>query len=275
MWIRLRRTGGVAGIVTEATLDTADLDPGEARSVLAALADANLDARTAAAPPPPGPPRHVPLRPRGPPGIGDADGRAVRARHPGDAAAARRRARPPGGAGPPVMRAPSARHRILPPYLLHRMVEEGDAEVRAAALATLRIDARVRIARAESAARRGVQPREPITFARIGGSPQRTIYDQDHSTSPRRPARSSRAEGQDPVADTRGQPGLRRPRRHLRCTTGSCSCATRSTARACRSLGLRPLRDELRQRVLGQRRPHVLRRRRRRRSSPRRRRAST
>ena len=56
MCIRLRRTGGIAGIVTEATLDTADLEPGEARNVLTALADANLDAQTAAAPPPPGPP---------------------------------------------------------------------------------------------------------------------------------------------------------------------------------------------------------------------------
>jgi hypothetical protein len=56
VWIRLRRTGGIAGMVTEATLDTADLEPGEARSVLAALADANLDAQSAAAPPPPGPP---------------------------------------------------------------------------------------------------------------------------------------------------------------------------------------------------------------------------
>ena len=99
------------------------------------------------------------------------------------------------------MRAPSARHRILPPYLLHRMVEEGDAEVRAAALATLRIDARVRIARAESAARRGVQPREPITFARIGGSVERTIYDQHHSTV-QTPGEVVRTEGQDPVADT-------------------------------------------------------------------------
>jgi hypothetical protein len=56
VWIRLRRTGGVAGLVTEATLDTADLDPGEARSVLAALAGADLDTHAAAAPPPPGPP---------------------------------------------------------------------------------------------------------------------------------------------------------------------------------------------------------------------------
>jgi len=55
-WIRLRRTGGIAGLVTEATVDTADLDPGEARTVLAALAGADLDAHAAAAPPPPGPP---------------------------------------------------------------------------------------------------------------------------------------------------------------------------------------------------------------------------
>jgi hypothetical protein len=56
VWIRLRRTGGVAGIVTEATVDTADLDPGEAESVLSALSGVDLDAQAAAAPPPPGPP---------------------------------------------------------------------------------------------------------------------------------------------------------------------------------------------------------------------------
>ncbi|MCA1646600.1 MAG: hypothetical protein LC797_14460 [Chloroflexi bacterium] len=41
----------------------------------------------------------------------------------------------------------------------------------------------------------------PITFARIGGQPQQTIYDQQHSTN-QTPGRVARAEGQAPVADT-------------------------------------------------------------------------
>ncbi len=44
-------------------------------------------------------------------------------------------------------------HCILPPGLLHRLSREARAEVRAAALDTLAIDARFRLARAESAAR--------------------------------------------------------------------------------------------------------------------------
>jgi Zn-dependent metalloprotease len=99
------------------------------------------------------------------------------------------------------MPAPSVPHRILPPYLLYRMAERGDAEVRSTALATLAIDARFRVARAEGAARWGGIPREPITFARIGGSVQRTIYDQRHSTS-QTPGAVVRSEGQAPVADT-------------------------------------------------------------------------
>jgi len=93
-----------------------------------------------------------------------------------------------------------ARRGIMPPHLLHRIAEHGDAEARAAALATLAIDHRFRIARAEGAARCG-RATEPVTFARIGGTVQRTIYDQHHSTS-QTPGEVVRVEGQAPVGDT-------------------------------------------------------------------------
>jgi hypothetical protein len=53
--LRLRRTGGIAGIATEASLDTAELEPSEAQRLLDAL-DAAEDARTRAPEPPAGPP---------------------------------------------------------------------------------------------------------------------------------------------------------------------------------------------------------------------------
>jgi Emfourin len=58
--LRLRRTGGLAGLPVEAALDTADLDPGDAEPILAALDAAQLDAPEVAALQaaslPPGPP---------------------------------------------------------------------------------------------------------------------------------------------------------------------------------------------------------------------------
>src|SRR4051794_6850439 len=91
-------------------------------------------------------------------------------------------------------------HCILPPNLLRRLLRHGDAEVRAAAAETLALDHRFRIARAEAAARRGGKAAQPVTFARIGGTVQRTIYDQRHSTA-QRPGTVARVEGQAPVAD--------------------------------------------------------------------------
>src|SRR4051794_33520315 len=41
--LRLRRTGGIAGLPVEAALDTADLEPGEAEPILAALDAVPLD----------------------------------------------------------------------------------------------------------------------------------------------------------------------------------------------------------------------------------------
>jgi Zn-dependent metalloprotease len=92
-------------------------------------------------------------------------------------------------------------HCILPPGTLHRLSRSEDAEVRAAALDTLALDTRFRIARAETAARHGGRGARPVTFARVGGQPQRTIYDQKHSQA-QTPGAVARAEGQSPVSDT-------------------------------------------------------------------------
>jgi hypothetical protein len=53
--LRLRRTGGIAGVATEASLDTAELDQREAQRLLAAL-DAVEGAAGQPAGPPSGPP---------------------------------------------------------------------------------------------------------------------------------------------------------------------------------------------------------------------------
>src|SRR6266705_6054915 len=54
--LRLRRTGGLAGVATEAVIDTAQIDAGEAGEVLAALDAADLPALAGRPPPPPGAP---------------------------------------------------------------------------------------------------------------------------------------------------------------------------------------------------------------------------
>ena len=90
---------------------------------------------------------------------------------------------------------------IVPPHLLVRLAETGDAPTRSAALATLALDQQFRIARSESSARTGGRTVRPVTFARIGGLPQRTLYDQRHSQN-QTPGQAVRAEGQPAVADT-------------------------------------------------------------------------
>jgi Zn-dependent metalloprotease len=90
-------------------------------------------------------------------------------------------------------------HCILPPEILRKLAGHEQAHVRRAALETLALDTRFRLARAEAAAaRRGAA--RPVTFARIGGSPQRMIYDQDHGTS-QTPGQMVRGEGQDATSD--------------------------------------------------------------------------
>ena len=54
--LRLRRSGGFAGIATEAAIDTAELDPREAEPLLAALDAVDLRSLAERRPPPPGPP---------------------------------------------------------------------------------------------------------------------------------------------------------------------------------------------------------------------------
>jgi Zn-dependent metalloprotease len=92
-------------------------------------------------------------------------------------------------------------HCILPPDLLDQLARLGDELTRTAALDTLQLDALFRLTRAEMASRLGGRLARPITFARIGGQPQRTIYDQQHATT-QTPGWVARAEGQAPVQDT-------------------------------------------------------------------------
>jgi Zn-dependent metalloprotease len=99
---------------------------------------------------------------------------------------------------------------ILPPSLLDRLARSDDAALRAAALDALRLDARFRIARAESASRIGGRATAPVTFARIGGAVNRSIHDKDHGTT-QTLGRVVRAEGQpatDDVAATEAYDGL-------------------------------------------------------------------
>jgi Zn-dependent metalloprotease len=91
-------------------------------------------------------------------------------------------------------------HCILPPSLLHKLAANGSEEVRKTALETLALDHRFRLARAEAAARTGGRLMQPVTFARQGGKPQRTIYDQ-HEEEAQAPGTVARSEGQEPVED--------------------------------------------------------------------------
>jgi Zn-dependent metalloprotease len=89
---------------------------------------------------------------------------------------------------------------ILPPDLLDKLARATEEAVRNAALDTMALDQKFRLTRAEAAGRRGGRTMLPITFARIGGTKQRTIYDQQHHTT-QTPGKVVRAEGQRPVKD--------------------------------------------------------------------------
>jgi Zn-dependent metalloprotease len=91
-------------------------------------------------------------------------------------------------------------HCIVPPSILHKLARSGKPEVRAAALATLELDHKFRLARAETAARQGGRSAKPVTFSLIGGQPNRTIYDQQHDTI-QTPGKVVRREGQRPSSD--------------------------------------------------------------------------
>jgi Zn-dependent metalloprotease len=94
----------------------------------------------------------------------------------------------------------SSRACILAPRVLHRLAQSEDAELRRSAVETLSLDTQFRLARVESAARTGGRTARPVTFARIGGQPQRTIYDQQHGTA-QTLGKVVRTEGQSNVAD--------------------------------------------------------------------------
>src|SRR5262245_20003226 len=97
------------------------------------------------------------------------------------------------------MTARCAQHCILPPGLLRRLARSEDHAVRDAALASLALDGCFRLARAETVARLSPMPK-PVSFARIGGQPQRTIYDQ-HNSESQTPGDVIRSEGQGPCSD--------------------------------------------------------------------------
>jgi len=87
---------------------------------------------------------------------------------------------------------------ILPPDLLLTLSRDGTPEQRAAAMETLQLDHSFRLARAEAAVRQGVQPLRARSTA--GGTPQRKIYDQAHSTAST-PGTLKRSEGDAAVQD--------------------------------------------------------------------------
>ncbi len=89
---------------------------------------------------------------------------------------------------------------ILPPDLLLRVAKDASPELRLALLQSLSVDHTFRLQRAEVAGRQGIRPQAGIGAAPAGGSPNRTIYNQDHATT-NEPAKVVRKEGEPPVAD--------------------------------------------------------------------------
>ncbi len=90
---------------------------------------------------------------------------------------------------------------IVPPDLLVELARTAaDEDRRGALLSTLQLDHSFRLARAEAVARLGVRPPTAAVGRAAPGTPQRSIYDQNHSTSSS-PGTLVRAEGQPPVSD--------------------------------------------------------------------------
>jgi hypothetical protein len=71
---------------------------------------------------------------------------------------------------------------ILSPDLLYVRARESTDEHRSAILQTLELDQSFRLRRAELAARHVARPADALVEA-VGGRPNRSIYDQEHSTS--------------------------------------------------------------------------------------------
>jgi Zn-dependent metalloprotease len=88
---------------------------------------------------------------------------------------------------------------ILSPDLLHKLAREASDEHRATILATLELDQSFRLRRAELAARQVARPVGTLAVV-AGGTANRSIYNQGHSTS-YIPGTLVRKEGQGPVGD--------------------------------------------------------------------------
>ena len=88
---------------------------------------------------------------------------------------------------------------ILPPDLLRKLAREAIGEDRSPILQTIELDQTFRLRRAELAARQVARPVGARAVA-AGGTPNRSIYDQDHSTE-YLPGTLVRKEGQGPVDD--------------------------------------------------------------------------
>ena len=88
---------------------------------------------------------------------------------------------------------------IVPPDLLMTLAREATPEQRSAILETLALDHSFRLGRAELAGRQDLRTQRGLVPA-PGGTPQRMIYDQAHSTATA-PGTLVRAEGQPAVSD--------------------------------------------------------------------------
>ncbi len=89
---------------------------------------------------------------------------------------------------------------ILSPDLLHKLAREStDEQHRLTILQTLELDQSFRLRRAEVAARQIARPAGAMVVG-AGGTPNRSIFDQAHSTA-YTPGTLVRKEGQGPVSD--------------------------------------------------------------------------
>lgn len=88
----------------------------------------------------------------------------------------------------------------LGPDILSHLIARGSAEVREAALNTMRLDHSFRLTRAEASAATVPQAATFVTFARIGGRPQRNVAQQANEEV-QTPGVIARAEGQPVSGD--------------------------------------------------------------------------
>ena len=88
---------------------------------------------------------------------------------------------------------------VVPPDLLKELLLNGALQKPKAALDTLTLDASLRHARTQSAARTTLQAPAPQGVVSSAGKPRRSIYDQKHSTTDL--GELVRGEGQAPSKD--------------------------------------------------------------------------